>query len=116
MSAPVFAKHGGATPDKATLFDATFVDDEAIVVFTKHAGKVVETVKLVVTTVESVFRSFALSINFAPGKTEALVGLRGTGSKQVKLQLSKNMTSDGTYLLPSTCSNNVNIDLRIVHS
>ena len=100
---PVWSSRGRPLSNH-TLCDAIFVDDEAIVVMHRSPSTLLEHLRTVVETVHRTFDKFALTLNFSAGKTEAILALRGKGSRYAKERLSNDMSADGAYLLPITLS------------
>ena len=80
--------------------DVAFVDDEAIVVFSKDAVRILENIKVVVSTVVKVFAKHAMAVNFDKGKTEVVVKLRGKNLVKAKSSLASNIDADGTSRIP----------------
>ena len=82
-----------------SALDVTFVDDEAIAITASSSIALVERIAFVVDTVVSVFRKFAMEVNFSKGKTEAIVALRGKGARAAKTLMSSALSSDGIPVL-----------------
>jgi hypothetical protein len=75
---------------EAIVFDVTFVDDEAIVITASVPvtliGKLKRTISLLVET----FDHYGMTINWKPGKTEAMIVLRRKKAKAEKSKLANN--------------------------
>ena len=82
----------GAAPTPsgaAAVVDVTFVDDSAFFVMCRRADGLADRVSTVVRVILAVFQLFGLHVNFAKGKTEVLMALRGPGVQQAKRQLAE---------------------------
>ena len=62
------------------LADATFVDDQAIVLLAKTPKKLDSAISATLHIIVEVFRKFCLVVNWAPGKSEGLLRYRGSGA------------------------------------
>merc|ERR1712050_615344 len=63
------------------IFDVTFVDDEAIAVMAAVPKTLRTKLVLAIQLLVDTFEEYGMTINWAPGKTEALVCFRGKGQK-----------------------------------
>ena len=59
------------------IFDATFVDDEAILVQGATPALLSERLQCVLATGERGFTKYHLKLNWGPGKSEAVIRYRG---------------------------------------
>ena len=81
-SASAFWRSASAPPDTCThLSDVTFVDDEAAIVMTKTGAELDRAIDILLKTYVEVFVKFSLAINWAPGKSEAMLKYRGKHAK-----------------------------------
>ena len=67
-------------PKERHACDATYVDDEALILLAKSPRLLDEGIEVLLNTLVGVFRKFGLSINWALGKTEIMLRYRGTGA------------------------------------
>eukprot|EP00969_Alexandrium_andersonii_P022393 980166-Alexandrium_andersonii.AAC.1 len=81
--APPWAHEGADIEvEQYELFDATFVDDEAIYVLCDTADGLLASVRVVLDALNAVFPLFGMVLNLQPGKTEVLAVLRGVRAKR----------------------------------
>ena len=67
-------------PIEKPVCDATYVDDEALVLLAKSPKLLDEGIDIMLEILVSTFSSFGLDINWAPGKTEIMLKYRGVGA------------------------------------
>ena len=77
------------------VFDVTFVDDEAIVITASVPTTLTRKFRRAVQLLIETFERYGMSINWKPGKTEAMVIYRGKHAKSEKCRLA---TSESTSL------------------
>eukprot|EP00438_Fugacium_kawagutii_P025383 Skav223570 [mRNA] locus=scaffold34:457927:464854:- [translate_table: standard] len=65
----------------------TWIDDVALPLIATSASAISPLLQRLVPKIAQLFRSFGLRLNLQPGKTEAVVQLRGTGAPEVRRQL-----------------------------
>ncbi len=93
-----------------SIFDATYVDDDAMVFSSPDASQLLPRLRRATAIVASVYTRFQLTLNFSAGKTEALVCFRRTSAKQLLVEMAmqlKNVVVIETSSEP--------ISLRVVH-
>ena len=66
------------------FIDAAFVDDEAIVLIVSSPRVLQRAIQVLSNVLPDTFRRFRLDINWAPGKTEGLLALRGKHASDVR--------------------------------
>jgi len=64
-------------PQHKVVCDATYVDDEALVIIAKTAQQLDKSIDLMLSILVDTFSKFSLKINWAPGKTEMMLKYRG---------------------------------------
>jgi len=81
------------------VFDATFVDDEAIAVGCKpqHLYEKLSSLMLII---KEVFDIFKMEVNWKPGKTEFMLTCRCRGSLIAQLAVTKSLTLDRLAIAP----------------
>ena len=80
-------------PQETHTCDATYVDDEALVLLAKSPDLLDSAINVLLGSLVSVFSSFSLAINWDPGKTEMMLKYRGKGAARA---LEKRRRPDGT--------------------
>ena len=83
------------------VVDATFVDDEAIILVTRSPRILMRSLMRVLDVLVQTFKKFQMEINCSPGNTEAFLALRGKNATRTREQLR---CSDGALrvLVPGT--------------
>ena len=66
------------------VIDAAFVDDEAVVLIARTPRLLQRAIKILLDVLPETFRRCKLEINWAPGKTEGLLVLRGKHATEVR--------------------------------
>ena len=84
---PVVPEYGHDAADGAPVVEATYVDDEALLLASSSPAALVIAIKQLVTELVAVFAAFNLQINWARGKTEAFVRFRGKASQDASRKL-----------------------------
>jgi hypothetical protein len=104
---------GPATDSNLTYaLDVAYVDDEAVLLAGSSARRLVAIIPDVVKTLFCTFQDFALNVNWKPGKTEAILVLRGKRSDSVR---RKFVSAGGIALIPGLRSLGADTDgLRVV--
>ena len=86
-----------ADVDAEHTVDATFVDDEAIILIAKSPKLILSVLSRVLEVLVTTSAKLRMLINWSPGKTEAFLALRGKNSTQVRETLC---CSDGRLRFP----------------
>ena len=73
----------GEAPEMVNVADCTFVDDECVVVMQPTAAALDTAIDKVLSHITNIFSALRLEINWSPGKTEAMIRFRGSGSQVV---------------------------------
>ena len=68
------------------ILEATYVDDEVILLQASDNAALHERIKTTLETLQRVFDENSLTVNWAPGKTELVLAWRGKGSLAYKQQ------------------------------
>ena len=71
----------------AIVFDVTFVDDEAFAVIASVPSSLMQKFQRAIILLTETFERYGMSINWKPGKTEAMIVLRGKNARAEKLKL-----------------------------
>ena len=84
------------------VFDVTFVDDEAIVITAAVPSTLSRKFSRAVQLLIEVFDHYGMTVNWKPGKTEAIIVYRG---KKAKDEAAKLVGQDGarTFVIPKEC-------------
>ena len=90
------------------VVDVSFVDDVAIPCL-GCASEIIAKTGRVASSAFSVFRTFGMTLNFKPGKSEAILGFFGPGTKAAKQELTM-----ANHLIPITAGDDTHI--RVVSS
>ena len=69
---------------RSALFDVTFVDDTVVMFHTTDNQKLVDIVQCLVSSMDKAMTKKGLSISLDPGKTEAILNIRGRGARAFK--------------------------------
>ena len=98
---PRAESRGGEEPHDKEIVEATYVDDQAVTLASPSPIRLLRAARLLMAEVITIFTDLGLTINFGPGKTEALVALRGKQALRARRGLEQ---PDGTLALdiPST--------------
>ena len=72
---------------ETAFFDLAFVDDCALAIHAPHYEQVTEIVQTAVGAMDQAAKRRGLLLNYAPGKTETVLNLRGAGSTAAKVAL-----------------------------
>lgn len=72
-------------------FDATLVDDDAMVFSSDQPGKLIPMATKAITIIAEVYHMYQLKLNFSKGKSEAIVAHRGKDAKKYRIQLAIDM-------------------------
>jgi hypothetical protein len=91
-----------------SVVDVSFVDDVAIPCL-GSASEITAKTGSIASTAFSVFRTFGMTLNFKPGKSEAILGFHGPGSRAAKQELTL-----ANHLIPITAGDDTHI--RVVSS
>ena len=78
----------GLKCDEGWVLDCTFVDDEAIALIASVPDTLCRHLATVLRLLKDAFETFGFEINWTPGKTEALLELRGKCARAVKARLA----------------------------
>eukprot|EP00969_Alexandrium_andersonii_P228508 10091510-Alexandrium_andersonii.AAC.1 len=70
-----------APPTEVVITDIEYVDDTAIPLWDESPATLLDKLRVVAETVHRVMSQHGLLLNFKPGKTAAVVALRGRGSR-----------------------------------
>ena len=76
--------------------DATFVHDEAFILYAKSPRLLNKAIRTTLTTVSCVFRRYNMFLNWSRGKSEVMISYRGKHSKAVQQEL---VQPDGSLAL-----------------
>jgi hypothetical protein len=90
---------------KVESVEAAFVDDEAFVLMAPTCKKLDDAIEIVTNIVTSTFRKYGLTINWKPGKTEAMLRYRHKNSSKA---LDNRRVPSGkiSIKLPPSCGDN----------
>ncbi len=67
----------------------TYADDVAVPIDALHAGQIFSMLVNAADALLRVARAFGLKVNFAPGKTEAVLGIHGRGLGEARQHLTQ---------------------------
>ena len=84
------------------VFDVTFVDDEAIVVTASVPATLARKLRRAVQILIETFEHYGMSINWKPGKTEAIIIYRGKDAKAEKSGLATSETTGHLSIFPGS--------------
>ena len=76
----------GGGEQEAVLVEVTYVDDLHITIIIK-AADAITTLPAVISTMDTLYAQYGLTLNFADGKTEAVSQLRGEGANTLRHNL-----------------------------
>jgi len=93
---PSLESHGAAADNEHEVVEVTYVDDETVMLASASPGKLLAASRRLMTELCAIFVALGLKVNFAKGKTEALLTLRGKKSRALNEKLRQ---PDGTRLL-----------------
>jgi hypothetical protein len=85
LTVRVFSAHLQEIPEVPA--DVSYVDDSDVVV-EGAAGDLLERLGRTCTIMQVVFEEFGWPVNYAPGKTEVVVGFHGAGARTARLELT----------------------------
>ena len=101
----------GDDAHRVIVFDVTFVDDEAIVITASVPATLITKFRRAVELLIEVFEYYGMSINWKPGKTEAILVLRG---KNAKAEKSRIQTSENQCYFDVSPNSEENVRIHIV--
>ena len=84
--------------------EATFVDDEALVLMATSPARLDECIHFVLSELVIIFQQFGLIINWAPGKTECMLAYRGKHASRA-LEARRTQTGNIAIRIPGTKDN-----------
>ena len=97
------------------VIDVFFVDDRAYALVASSLATLNSHLAKAVRIINEIFSRYAFEVNYAPGKTEALLVYRGKGSKEAKVSLAKTIDKDNVRTFSVDAGSEApNIQLRIV--
>ena len=93
------------------VVEATFVDDEEIYLTAATAHSLSIVIDTMLECLDEEFRRFAFRINYAKGKTELMVIMRGKSARRVYAEKVVDMSGQSVWLLPdgSGCIHTVDV-------
>ena len=103
-----FVKGAPAAKARVKLQDVQFVDDVVHPLVHNDPHKLLHMVKAMVPVIVDIYAAHGMKLNFSQGKSEAILALRGKGSKALKAKLAE------TTVIPIKTAALGKVDLRIV--
>ena len=82
-----FAPTDDVLPEMDAVHDISYVDDASAYTWGQDPQAVIDNVKIIVAIYHEEFLRHGLQLNYAAGKSECLVALRGKGAKTVREQV-----------------------------